>query len=166
MGFGVLLGVGMTVDEAYTRNLREALLNRIKAEDERRKKESREAAFVKLQAPNEWSQLKGWIQDTVGELNEGLPAELIRYAEDRSDLIQIKCRLGRSWRTAVITFHHVAGTMSRIVVGGLLSMDLEFECEPQGQHLSWFMPGDHHHGYSILELGKKILSEATSELEI
>lgn len=64
-------------DESYLRGLTDTLKAQAEESREQTGTADLEAEIVKLEAPKKWIDLKGWLIESVGQINRGLDRETI-----------------------------------------------------------------------------------------
>lgn len=141
-------------DEDYVREVRQKLDSRVRADEEKTKKENREAEIIKDQAPKDWTRLKNWLMETVGQLNNGRIEGVLEYKSEDLDTVKITCLVGADRKETTVSFFGVIG--GTINVEG--SPGLSFECEVQGNKASWVMTVNKREVCSIETIGKKIIN--------
>jgi hypothetical protein len=145
-------GVCAMADEGYIRNLKATLEARIKTDEERTRKENRDADILKAETPKRWAELKAWLKDSIGQLNQGT-SELVTCTESLNEII-LRCNVGQDRHDFKVTFLDVIG--GHIAAKGH-KLDLSFEAELDGRKVYWIERGDKHSGLDIEDIGKQIL---------
>jgi hypothetical protein len=147
-------------DESFIRTMRATLQGRIKASEAQTEKENREDGIVKAEAPVFWGELKAWLKKSIEQVNEGLPSEVITYAEgaDRPlDEIVLSCFLGEKRGEIRVKFFGLFG--GNISVTGK-KVAWTFECCVEGRHSYWYEKSNEHERFTVEEMGKRILGAA------
>ena len=143
----------MAGEDEYVRRLREKLENRVKTNEEKTRKENREAEICKAEAPKEWLRLKKWLIQIVEQINKGRYEGLVECEEgDDQEVVKVSCLVGTNRKEVTVNFIPIFN--GSISVRGKNTLD--FECSVQGNKMVWKRGGDHRI-CTIEEIGKQIL---------
>jgi hypothetical protein len=148
-------------DESYIRKLQQTLLDRISADQEKTRKENREAEINKLEAPKDWMKLKAWLKDSTKQINQAFPSEVITYTVEGLNVVMLRCNLGDDRWNLEVSFSDALGGSIVAEVKRQGSFRAEFRCEVEGGELRWFeTANDRHEILGIEEMGQRILDAA------
>jgi hypothetical protein len=136
--------------------LKATLEARIKAHEEQTRKENRDEEILKTETPKQWMELKAWLKNSIGQLNQGT-SELVTYTEEGINAISLRCNAGQSRREMKVELLPVIG--GHISVRGH-KRHFSFEAEVDGRTVYWSEQGDKPSRLDIEKMGTHILDEA------
>lgn len=144
-------------DEQFIPSIQSALGQRMKEDEQKRKKELRENEVREFQSPRDWMKLKTWLRDAASRINQGLPSQALFYEEEAQGRVLIRCIVGQKKRELKVEFVSILG--GAITVSEKDRSVLHLESIVLENKLQWVNPSeDGARRYDVEGIGMKIVS--------